>query len=66
MSKGEARFAQHPRALRRVAPYWRALLRRMRFEFVRFAEGGRFVPERISVPVVQFDPYDEGILTRMI
>ena len=50
-----------------LRPNWRALLRRMRgSSSFAIAEGGRFVPQRISVPVVQFDSYDEGILTRVI
>ena len=50
-----------------LRPNWRALLRRMRgSSSFAIAEGGRFVPEPISVPVVQFDSYDEGILTRLI
>jgi thioesterase domain-containing protein/acyl carrier protein len=57
----------YPRALRRVAPYWRAFLRRTggSSKFA-IAQGGHFIPKRISVPVLQFDAYDVGILTRLI
>ena len=57
----------YPRALRHVAPYWRSLLRRMSGpSSFPIARGGHFVPERIAVPVVQFDTFDEGILTRLV
>ena len=57
----------YPRALRRVAPYWRGLRRRF-LGAGDFAVpvSGQYIPQPLAVPVVQFNSRDEGMATRIL
>lgn len=57
----------YPRALRRVAPYWRGLRRRfLGAGGFAIPAGGQYIPRPFAVPVVQFNSRDEGMATRIL